>query len=275
MSAKIINCKELADNELNSIKQRSDELDKNDSNSLTIIQVGNNPASNAYVKGKIKDCGLCNIKVNHLKFMEDVNENIIIGNINGCESSAIIVQLPLPDHLNTDRIINSIPAHKDVDGLTDESILLLTKGTPNFIPCTALACIKIIKSCIPDLTGLHAVVIGRSELVGKPTASLLLQENATVTVCHSKTKNLKDICKQADIVISAVGRPNLITGDMIKEGAIVVDVGITRGEDNKLHGDVEFDSVSEVAGYITTVPGGVGLMTRAMLMSNTLKSFNI
>ena len=186
--------------------------------------------------------------------------------------NALMLQLPIPKHLNAQKIIDKIAPEKDVDGLTTLNNGLLVTGQNGFIPCTAAGCMEMIHSTGIDIAGKNAVVIGRSNIVGKPVAMQLLKENATVTICHSHTIGLKEICRNADILIAAVGKKNFVTADMIKSGAIVIDVGINVQENGKLCGDVNFNEVKEVAGYITPVPGGVGLMTRAMLMKNILEA---
>lgn len=186
--------------------------------------------------------------------------------------NALMLQLPIPKHLNAQKIIDKITPEKDVDGLTTLNNGLLVTGQNGFIPCTAAGCMEMIHSTGIDIVGKNAVVIGRSNIVGKPVAMQLLKENATVTICHSRTIGLKEICQKADILIAAVGKKNFVTSDMVKPGAIVIDVGINVQENGKLCGDVSFNEVKEVAGYITPVPGGVGLMTRAMLMKNILEA---
>jgi len=186
--------------------------------------------------------------------------------------NGILLQLPLPAGLNSDALIQRIAPHKDVDGLTISNVGKLVAGLDGLVPCTPQGSLLLIKSVVPDLTGLHAVVIGRSLLFGKPMAQLLLSENCTVTTAHSKTRNLAEVCKTADILVAAVGRPKMVQADWVKPGAIVIDVGINRLDSGKLCGDVDFDAVSAVAGCITPVPGGVGPMTIACLMANTLRT---
>ena len=184
----------------------------------------------------------------------------------------ILVQLPLPRHIDPAAVIEAIPPEKDVDGFTPVNAGRLLNGEPCFAPCTPAGCLRMIEAAGVDLDGKHAVVVGRSNIVGKPAALLLMQKNATVTVCHSHTRDLAAVCRTADVLIAAVGKAGFITADMVKPGAVVIDVGINRGADGKLHGDVDFAPVSEIASYITPVPGGVGLMTRAMLMLNTVQA---
>ena len=184
----------------------------------------------------------------------------------------ILVQLPLPAQIDEKAVIDAIPPEKDVDGFSPVNVGRMQIGEPCYLPCTPAGCIRMIESTGTDITGKHAVVIGRSNIVGKPAAMLLLAKNATVTICHSRTQNLKEICASADILVAAVGREGFVTGDMVKPGAVVIDVGINRGADGKLHGDVDFAAACEKASWITPVPGGVGPMTRAMLMLNTVEA---
>ncbi len=241
---------------------------------LAVILVGENPASQVYVKNKIKACEYVGIE--SLSFVlptqstqKDVEELVVsLGQDKGVDG--ILVQLPLPKHLDEEKVLNLIPASKDVDGFLAENIGNLAMNKPSTVACTPAGIMKMLKSTNIDLNGKNAVVIGRSNIVGKPIAMLLLNENCTVTVCHSKTKSLKDVCLSADILVAAIGRAEFVTADMVKEGAIVIDVGINRTE-NGLKGDVQFESVSQKASFITPVPGGVGPMTIAMLMENTYK----
>ncbi len=243
---------------------------------LAVILVGDDPASHVYVANKIKACAKTGIKSVEHRLPATATESEISKLIMALNDDAgihgILLQLPLPQGLNSDRLIQMISPNKDVDGLTISNIGKLVAGIDGFVPCTPQGSMMLIKSEIPDITGLHAVVIGRSLLFGKPMAQLLLAENCTVTIAHSKTKNLPEICKAADIVIAAVGRPKMVKSDWIKAGAIVIDVGINRLSDGTLCGDVDFDAVSQIAGAISPVPKGVGPMTIACLMSNTLKA---
>jgi methylenetetrahydrofolate dehydrogenase (NADP+)/methenyltetrahydrofolate cyclohydrolase len=243
---------------------------------LAVVLAGENPASATYVRGKQKDCAECGIESKLIHLPEDVTEEELLRimdtlaadqNVNG-----ILAQLPLPKQIDDQKIIAAIPPEKDVDGFTPVSAGRMLIGEDCMLPCTPAGVIAMLRSTGVPLTGKHAVVVGRSNIVGKPAALLLLRENCTVTVCHSKTQNLKEICAGADILVAAIGRAKFITADMVKPGALVIDVGINRGEDGKLCGDVDFDAVSEKAGWISPVPGGVGLMTRAMLMVNTVKA---
>lgn len=243
---------------------------------LAVIQVGNNPASTAYVNGKERDCGECGIKSLVLRLPEETTQEQLLETMAKLTADptvhGLLVQLPLPKHISEEAVIEAIPPEKDVDGFTPINVGNMTVGKPCFLPCTPAGCIRMIQSTGVSMAGKQAVVLGRSNIVGKPAALLLLRENATVTICHSKTQNLKEICRQADILVAAIGKEAFVTGDMIKEGAVVIDVGINRGADGKLHGDVDFAAAMEKAAYVTPVPGGVGLMTRAMLMVNTLQA---
>lgn len=248
---------------------------KNLTPSLSIIQVGDNHASNIYVRNKLLTARRIGITANLFKFDDSVSHDLLIDQIDKLnkEGSAIIVQLPLPKHLNQYEIINSIEPSLDVDGLTTKNQSLLFANKLGIQPCTPLGVIKLLDFYNIPIEGQHVVVIGRSNLVGKPLSIMLLNKNATVTICHSKTKNLSDITSCADILISAVGIPMFIKQNFVKDGAIVVDVGINRGNDNKICGDVDFENVINKVSKITPVPGGVGPMTIAMLMYNTVNIF--
>lgn len=240
---------------------------------LAVVLVGENPASKVYVNNKIKACEFVNFK--SLSYNLPANstqkdvEELVSCLVEDKNVDGILVQLPLPKHLDEDAILSLIPAEKDVDGFSSQSVGNLLLGKPCVSACTPSGVIKMLESTGIDLTGKHAVVIGRSNIVGKPMALLLLNKNCTVTVCHSKTSNLKEVCSNADILVAAIGRPRFVTEDMVKEGAIVIDVGINRLETG-LVGDVDFENVKNKASFITPVPGGVGPMTIAMLMENTL-----
>lgn len=241
---------------------------------LAVLLVGEDPASQVYVRGKANDCAECGIESRVIRLDAATTQEELLAQIEALAADdavhGILVQLPLPAHIDEAAVIAAIPPEKDVDGFTPVNAGRLLTGEPCFAPCTPAGCLRMIQSTGIDITGKRAVVVGRSNIVGKPAALLLLAENATVTVCHSRTRNLADICSEADILVAAVGRQGFITGDMIKPGAVVIDVGINRGADGKLHGDVDFAAASEKAAFITPVPGGVGLMTRAMLMKNTV-----
>lgn len=241
---------------------------------LAVLLVGEDPASQVYVHGKANDCAECGIESRVIRMDAATTQEELLAQIEALAADdavhGILVQLPLPAHIDESAVIAAIPPEKDVDGFTPVNAGRLLTGEPCFAPCTPAGCLRMIQSTGIDITGKHAVVVGRSNIVGKPAALLLLAQNATVTICHSRTRNLAEICREADILVAAVGRQGFITGDMVKPGAVVIDVGINRGADGKLHGDVDFDAACEKASFITPVPGGVGLMTRAMLMLNTV-----
>ncbi|MBR4173216.1 MAG: bifunctional methylenetetrahydrofolate dehydrogenase/methenyltetrahydrofolate cyclohydrolase FolD [Clostridia bacterium] len=246
---------------------------------LAVIIVGGDPASRIYVNNKKKACEMLGIYSAEYAFPETVSESEILALIdklnNDSGISGILVQLPLPKHISEKKVIESINPKKDVDAFHPVNVGKIMTGECDFVPCTPAGIMELIKKSGVLPEGRECVVIGRSNIVGKPMAMLLLHQNGTVTVCHSKTKSLKDKTKKADILVVAVGRPKFVTGDMIKEGAVVIDVGINRLPDKKLVGDVDFDSAESVAGAITPVPGGVGPMTIAMLMKNTVKAAKI
>ncbi len=242
---------------------------------LAVLLVGENPASKVYVKNKITAAEFVGIESLAYYLPEDSTEqqvkDLVITLSNDNSVDGILVQLPLPKHIDQDSVLNLIPADKDVDGFLPENLGNLAMGTPSTISCTPFGVMKLLKYEGIELSGKNAVVVGRSNIVGKPMAMLLLNENCTVTVCHSKTNDLAEICKNADILVAAIGKPKFITENMIKEGAILIDVGINRTE-NGLVGDIDFENVKNKASYITPVPGGVGPMTIAMLMENTYNS---
>ena len=257
------------------IREQAKELtEKGCRPGLAVVLVGENPASKIYVRNKEKDCGECGIYSAMYHLPEATTEKDLLDLLNflNYESSihGILVQLPLPKHINTQRIIEAINPIKDVDAFHPTNVGYLTQGAPRFTPCTPAGIMRFMDSYHIDPAGKHCVVIGRSDIVGKPMALLLLQRNGTVTVCHSHTKDLKAQTLQADILISAVGKPGFVTADMVKDGAVVIDVGMNRNAEGKLCGDVDFAAVSQKASAITPVPGGVGLMTRVMLLENTL-----
>ncbi|HJO01610.1 MAG: bifunctional 5,10-methylenetetrahydrofolate dehydrogenase/5,10-methenyltetrahydrofolate cyclohydrolase [Candidatus Woesearchaeota archaeon] len=276
MPAKIIDGKKVAEKFLKDINKNIKQ--SKEKPGLAIVLVGKNPASEIYVnfkEKKAREVGLYFKRFNLdknvsqdglLRIIDDINQNRKI--------HGVIVQLPLPDQIDETLVVDSILPHKDADGFTPVNLGSLVNDDNRLVPATARACLELIKSTGQKIAGKNAVVVGRSTIVGKPTALLLLQENATVTVCHSKTKNLKEHTKNADILVVACGKAKLIKKDMVKPGAIVIDVGINRTP-NGLVGDVDFDGVKEVAGYITPVPGGVGPMTIAMLLDNTLNAMEI
>ena len=243
---------------------------------LAVILVGEDKASQTYVAAKEKACNLCEIKSVMHRLSESTTQSELIALIDVLNLDdgidGILVQLPLPKHIDTNKILETISPAKDVDGFAAINVGKLASGLDGFVPCTPLGIMEIFKAYDINLEGKNAVVIGRSNIVGKPMANLLLNANATVTVTHSKTQNLKEICADADILIAAIGRADFVTADMVKEGAVVIDVGINRMDDGKLKGDVKFDEVAPKCSFITPVPGGVGPMTIAMLLSNTIKS---
>ncbi len=245
---------------------------------LAVIIVGDNPASRSYVRGKIKAAEFTGMDSRLIELQEEVSEESLIQTISGLNADSgvdgILVQLPLPRHINEDRVLDAILPAKDVDGFHPANVANLWLGRPCFVPCTPQGIIRLIESTGEPIEGKRAVVVGRSNIVGKPVAKLLLDRNATVTIAHSRTPRLAELTREADILVAAVGRAGVIKGDMVKPGAIVIDVGINRTEDGHLTGDVDFASTSEVAGWITPVPGGVGPMTIAMLMENTYSAWN-
>ena len=247
--------------------------------SLAVIQVGNDPASSVYVNNKKKACAYIGIESVAYELPEETTEAELLGIIeklnNDSKINGILCQLPLPKHIDEDKVINAISPKKDVDGFHPQSVGSLVIGQPGFVSCTPAGIIELLKRSNVEIEGKHCVVIGRSNIVGKPMALLMLRENATVTVCHSRTKDIKSICKQADILIVAVGKKEFVTADFVKEGAVVIDVGIHRDENNKLKGDVLFDEVNDVASFITPEPGGVGPMTIAMLMNNCVEALSL
>ncbi len=274
----VINCKELSNFKRLKIKKTVDIGKKvyEFQPCLAFVLVGDYAASKTYVKNKTKACEEVGIISDVIPMVASSTTEEIVSKVielaNNPSIHGIIVQLPLPEHIDTEKVLNAIPPEKDVDGLTPTNIAKLYSGDYNIVPCTPKGILEILQSQGIKIEGKHCVIIGRSNIVGKPMALLMLAENATVTVCHSHTKNLAEITKTADILIVAVGKANFITADMIKEGAVVIDVGINRNADGKLVGDVDFDSVSEQVSYITPVPGGVGIMTVTSLLENTYKA---
>ncbi|MCA1030684.1 bifunctional methylenetetrahydrofolate dehydrogenase/methenyltetrahydrofolate cyclohydrolase FolD [Bacillus timonensis] len=275
MKAKIISGKSLASDLREKMKNDIEELRKKEIiPGLAVILVGDDPASRTYVNAKIRACKETGIHSVIYERPADIREDELISLINQLNQEdtihGILVQLPLPSHISELKIIETISPEKDVDGFHPINIGKMMIGQTGFLPCTPLGIIQLVKSKNIDLTGKHVVVIGRSNIVGKPVGQLFLKENATVTYCHSKTKDLINITRQADILIVAIGKAKIINKDYIKKGAIVIDVGVNRLSDGSLSGDVDFEQVSQIAGYITPVPGGVGPMTITMLLSNTL-----
>ena len=243
---------------------------------LAVILVGENPASQVYVRNKVKACQESGLHSLLEKYSEDMSEKALLERIESLNQDpsihGILVQLPLPQHIDAQRVIEAISPNKDVDGFHIASAGALMTGMPGFWPCTPYGCMKMLESIAYDLKGKHAVVIGRSNIVGKPMAMMFLQKNATVTICHSATPDLKAMTLQADVIVAAVGKRNVLTADMVKPGAVVLDVGMNRNDEGKLCGDVDFEGVEKVASYITPVPGGVGPMTITMLLVNTLEA---
>ena len=243
---------------------------------LAVIQVGNDPASTVYVGNKKKACAYIGIHSLAYELPEDTTEGELLSLVEQLNESkdvhGILVQLPLPKHINEDKIIKAISPKKDVDGFHPQSVGALSIGQPGFVSCTPAGIIQLLKRSGIEIDGKECVIVGRSNIVGKPMALLLLRENGTVTVCHSHTKNLKEVCKRADILVAAIGKPKFFNHEYIKEGAVVIDVGIHRNENNKLCGDVDYDDVFSHVSAITPVPGGVGPMTIAMLMYNCVQA---
>ncbi len=244
---------------------------------LAVVLVGDNPASQVYVRNKVKACEEAGIHSVLEKYDATMTEAELLARVEALNNDpsihGILVQLPLPKHIDDHKVIESISPAKDVDGFHVASAGALMVGEPGFKACTPYGCMKMLESIgMKDLRGKHAVVIGRSNIVGKPMALMLLAANATVTVCHSGTADLGAMTRQADVIVAAVGKRNVLTADMVKPGAVVIDVGMNRNDEGKLCGDVDFDGVKDVAGFITPVPGGVGPMTIAMLLVNTLES---
>ena len=281
----IIDGKKFAQELRNEIKKEIESIKKtrNATPGLTVILVGNHTPSEIYVRNKELSAKEVGITSEVIRFESSITQEKLIEVIHGLNKDkkvhGILVQLPLPPHINGSKIIEEIDPKKDVDGFHPVNVGNLSSGKDSLVPCTPLGSYLLIKNVQKNLTGLEALIIGRSNLNGKPMAQLLLKEDCTVTIGHSKTKNLKELCQKADIVVAAVGRANLVKGDWVKEGAIVIDVAINREEDKtekkgyKIVGDVEFDSVVKKARAITPVPGGVGPMTIACLLNNTLKAF--
>lgn len=244
---------------------------------LDVIIVGDNPASRSYVRGKIKATEYCGFDGELIEMAEDISEEALLAKIaelNKAENvDGILVQLPLPKHIDEDKVIAAIAPEKDVDGFHPTNVAKLWLGQDCIVPCTPKGIIVMLERAGVEIAGKKAVVVGRSNIVGKPVAKLLLDKNATVTIAHSRTADLKAVCREADILVAAVGRAKMLTAEYVKDGAAVIDVGINRTEDGKLVGDVDYESVEPIAGAITPVPGGVGPMTITMLMRNTIECF--
>ena len=274
MSAQLMDGKALAAQKKAAIRAEVERLARTPG--LAVVLVGENPASQIYVRGKARDCEECGIRCMDFRLPAQTTESellTLIAELNGrADVDGILVQLPLPEGIRERRVLEAIAPEKDVDAFHPENVGRLVQGQARYLPCTPAGVMELLRAAGVDPTGRRAVIVGRSNIVGKPMALLLLQADATVTVCHSRTPDLADECRRADILISAVGRRGLITADMIKPGAAVVDVAMNRDEDGKLCGDVDFAAACAVAAHITPVPGGVGPMTRATLMENTLRA---
>lgn len=275
--AHIINGKEIAQNMKDEMRLEVEKLKKEGKSCcLAVIQVGNDPASSVYVSNKKKACAYIGIDSLSYELPEETTEEELlqlIGKLNMDEAvHGILCQLPLPCHINEKTILNRISPKKDVDGFHPQNVGALVVGDFGFVSCTPAGIIELLKRSNVEMEGKNCVVIGRSNIVGKPMSLLMLRENATVTICHSKTKNLKEVCKNADILIVAIGKPKFINHEYVKEGAVVIDVGIHRDENNKLCGDVDYETVEPLCSAITPVPGGVGPMTICMLMKNCLEA---
>ncbi len=275
--AKLIDGKRISQEIKDELKEQVTALkEQGKTGALAVIQVGHDPASSVYVRNKKNACAYIGIESLSYELEEDTTQQELLhlieklnqdGNVKG-----ILVQLPVPEHIDENAVIRAIRPDKDVDGFHPQSVGAMAIGQPGFLPCTPSGIIQLLKRSGVGIEGKHCVIIGRSNIVGKPMALLMLRENATVTITHSKTQDLKALCKSADILIAALGKPLFVTAEYVKEGAVVIDVGIHRKEDNKLCGDVDFAQVEPLASAITPVPGGVGPMTIAMLMQNCVHS---
>ena len=277
MSSAIINGKEIGQEIRKSVEKRVEKLKQQGvTPGLAVILVGENPASKTYVANKQRSCEAIGMFSELIKLQEDATQEVLLDQIRELNERedihGILVQLPLPKHIDEEAVIATISPEKDVDGFSPISVGKMMLGQDTYLPCTPFGVMKLLEHSGIEVAGKHAVIVGRSHIVGKPMGQLLLQKDATVTYTHSKTPDLPAFTKQADILIAAVGRTNFITKDHIKPGAVVIDVGINRDEDNKLCGDVDFAGVSEVASHITPVPGGVGPMTITMLLENTVQA---
>lgn len=277
MTAQLINGNELSRKLRGEVAERAAALKaKGITPGLAVVLVGDNPASQVYVRNKVKACEDNGLHSVLEKYEASMTEAELLARVDALNQDpsihGILVQLPLPAHIDAQKVIEAISPAKDVDGFHIASAGALMTGMPGFWPCTPYGCMKMLESIGYDLKGKHAVVIGRSNIVGKPMALMLLAKDATVTVCHSRTADLKAQTLQADVIVAAVGKRNVLTADMVKPGAVVLDVGMNRNEEGKLCGDVDFEGVKEVAGYITPVPGGVGPMTITMLLVNTIEA---
>ena len=277
MTAQIIDGKALAAQIRTEVTQRVAAIKAQGiTPGLAVILVGDNPASQVYVRNKVKACSDCGMHSVLEKYDATMSEAALLERVHALNADpaihGILVQLPLPAHIDAQKVIETISPAKDVDGFHIASAGALMTGMPGFWPCTPYGCMKMLESIGYKLRGKHAVVIGRSNIVGKPMALMLLAQDATVTICHSRTPDLAAITRQADVIVAAVGKRNVLTADMVKPGAVVLDVGMNRNDEGQLCGDVDFDGVKNVASYITPVPGGVGPMTITMLLVNTLQA---
>jgi methylenetetrahydrofolate dehydrogenase (NADP+)/methenyltetrahydrofolate cyclohydrolase len=277
MTAQLINGNELSRKLRGEVAERAAALKAEGiTPGLAVVLVGDNPASQVYVRNKVKACEDNGLHSVLEKYDASMTEAELLARVDALNQDpsihGILVQLPLPAHIDSQKVIEAISPAKDVDGFHIASAGALMTGMPGFWPCTPYGCMKMLESIGYDLKGKHAVVIGRSNIVGKPMALMLLAKDATVTVCHSRTADLKAQTLQADVIVAAVGKRNVLTADMVKPGAVVLDVGMNRNDEGKLCGDVDFEGVKEVAGYITPVPGGVGPMTITMLLVNTIEA---
>jgi methylenetetrahydrofolate dehydrogenase (NADP+)/methenyltetrahydrofolate cyclohydrolase len=277
MAAQILDGRSLAAATRAALKQKVDALmQRGVQPGLAVIIAGDDPASKVYVRNKTHACEEVGMRSQRIDYPASVTQEELISRVRKLNADpavhGILVQLPLPKHVDSAHVLESIAPAKDVDGFHEANLGALMAGRPGVVPCTPLGCLRLIEHAGVRIAGQHAVVVGRSNIVGKPVAQLLLQKDATVTICHSKSTDLGAICRSADILVAAVGRPKLVTGSMVKPGACVIDVGINRLPDGKLAGDVDYETAKEVAGWITPVPGGVGPMTIAMLLENCLKA---
>jgi methylenetetrahydrofolate dehydrogenase (NADP+)/methenyltetrahydrofolate cyclohydrolase len=277
MTARILDGKSLAAATRTALKEKVAALvQRGVRPGLTVIIAGDNPASKVYVRNKTLAAEEIGVRSRLLEYGKEVSEAELMQTVAALNADpavhGILVQLPLPKHIDAARVLESIAPAKDVDGFHEANLGALMAGRPAVVPCTPLGCMRLIEHAGVPIAGRHAVVVGRSNIVGKPLAHLLLQKDATVTICHSKSADLAGICRSADILVAAIGRAKLVTAGMVKPGACVIDVGINRLPDGKLAGDVDFDAVKDVAGWITPVPGGVGPMTIAMLLENCIRA---
>ncbi|MDR1275837.1 MAG: bifunctional methylenetetrahydrofolate dehydrogenase/methenyltetrahydrofolate cyclohydrolase FolD [Candidatus Accumulibacter sp.] len=277
MTARILDGKALSQKLRSELAQSAASLaDRGVLPGLAVVLVGDDPPSQVYVRNKLIACERTGIRSWKYEFPADVPPQRVFDKIAELNADptihGVLVQLPLPDAFDPDAVVNAIAPEKDVDGFRPENVGAFVQGNPRFVPCTPQGIMKFFESESIDLAGKEAVVVGRSNIVGKPTALLLMHAGATVTICHSKTRDLASHCRRADILVAAVGKPRMISADMVKPGAVVIDVGINRIRDGRLCGDVDFERVKEKAAFITPVPGGVGPMTITMLLANTVKS---